>query len=199
MESRRRASAYRTNIPHRTESSDSEAYSSPASFDDYTKDSSRRRSAREVDGAIDEDVALEDNVEVTEGGWMCQVQRYEKFVGSTGRNTVLKRISNEERLRRRSTNLEEPQKSDDQDEKSFTQKSVMSYVHYTPRTRRARYLELEIYIIISSPLLLQVLDKLLMLRPPVRSPHDMEAGYETIEIDATRLINARVRIQRFRY
>ena len=152
----------RSRHPRRSDGSDSEASSSAGSYE-----SSPNRIALELEKAGNEDVAIEDDVEVTEGGWMCQTQRYEKFVGSKGREIVLKRMSKKEQLARRSTNLKDIPKLDNQDEKPLRQKSVMSYIHHSPRSRRRKFIELERYIIIRSPLVIKVLDDLVGLRPVV--------------------------------
>ena len=98
------------------------------------------------------DIALDDtlteDVEITAGGWVCRVERFEKFVDSSGRI----------RYYRQRKESPSPLAKKDKTKESI-QQSIISYFHHTTKTRTEDLIDPDIYIQIKSPLILEVLRK----------------------------------------
>ena len=101
--------------------------------------------------------AFAENVEITEGGWICRVERFEKHVDSRGRITYHhppKRSSpppvNHDLRDARNAETLEPDETE-----SDVPQSIIAYFHHAAKSS-SRF-EPEIYIEIKSPLILEVL------------------------------------------
>ena len=105
------------------------------------------------------DDASVESAEITEGGWICRVERFEKHVNSRGHITVrhphkrssrplvnreLRNTQNTETLQRHETERRVPG-------------SIISYIHHAVKSRPRDHIEPEIYIEIHSPLIIEVL------------------------------------------
>ena len=111
------------------------------------------------------DIALNDtpteDVEVTPGGWVCRVERFEKFVDSSGR-IIYHRQRNESPSPLVDQDLAEaknPRKSKKDKTKKNIQQSIISYFHHTTKTNSEDLIDPDVYIQIKSPLILKVLRK----------------------------------------
>ena len=101
----------------------------------------------------DEDEFTND-VEITEGGWICRVKRFEKYVDSYGR-THLYRGHVKDPTPHIDQTVQTP--SEQQYSKSDGgKKSILYYYRHTPKARRG-IVEPDEHITINSPLILEVL------------------------------------------
>ncbi|KAL8827249.1 MAG: hypothetical protein Q9191_003302 [Dirinaria sp. TL-2023a] len=99
-----------------------------------------------------------DDVETTEGGWICRVQRLEKRLDSHGR-TRYHRLREKTRLPHLNEDIPSPlnqQSSEEDGEQQSRRLSIISYVYDITDSYKGR-VETEIYIEIRSPLILGVL------------------------------------------
>ena len=105
------------------------------------------------------DDALGEDVEITEGGWICRVQRFEKRVDSRG-GIHFRRPRKEHTspvLDQDMADAREPERLiQDQKEKNV-QRSIISCISHTTSDQDEEYIEPETYIEIKSPLILEVL------------------------------------------
>ena len=126
----------------------------------FTTDSSE--SSQDDDGFAEsdqDDDALAEDAEITEGGWICRVERFGNVKNVDSRGRIYHRRRQKEKTspagHQDSTNAPKPKKRDHD-----VPQSIISYFQRTPhrvsRTRRGR-IQLEIYIEIKSPLILEVL------------------------------------------
>ena len=126
----------------------------------YTSDSSE--SSQDDDGFAesdqDDDAPAED-AEITEGGWICRVERLGNVKSVDSRGRIYHRRRQKEktssRVHQDSTDAPKPKKRDH----DATQ-SIISYFQRTPHRvsrRLSGRIELEIYVEIKSPLILEVL------------------------------------------
>ena len=104
----------------------------------------------------DEDV-LADDITITEGGWICRVERFEKHVDSRGQvhykrppKETVSSFSN-----RDLASSQELQNLQENKVKKKVQQSVISYVYFTTRASSSGLFEPEASITIKSPLILE--------------------------------------------
>ena len=146
--------------------SDQDAYTTPGRIvvEEVSQENSQDDDAlaEESDQSNDsDDDPLAADIEITEGGWICQVERFEKYVDYEGR------ISYRHPQVKRSSPLVNQDLTDarkaetrEQGEKQLTvQQSIISYVRHTAKIRHRDYIEPEVFIEIKSPLILDVLRK----------------------------------------
>ena len=131
---------------------------SPASSVSSTSSAERMQVEwKDIQESDQSDDAPGEDVEITEGGWICRVERFQKLVDSRGKIHLRKKRSSpiwDPKL----AYARKPEGSDpDQVEKNI-QRSIISCVHYTSK-RHAGFIESETYIEIKSPLILEVLRK----------------------------------------
>ena len=97
------------------------------------------------------DDALGEDVEITEGGWICRVEQFEKHVDSEG-HVHFRHPRKEHRADAREPEI----LNQDQKEKNV-QRSIISCISHTTRDQFKVYIERENYIEIKSPLILEIL------------------------------------------
>ena len=97
------------------------------------------------------DDALGEDVEITEGGWICRVEQFEKRVDYEGR-THFRHVRKDHMADAR----ELERLNQDQKEKNV-QRSIISCISHTTRPQGKVHIETETYIEIKSPLILEVL------------------------------------------
>ena len=135
---------------------------SPHTDDSSSKsDVSRARDSFEEpqESYQDDDDVLAGDITITEGGWICRVERFEKYVDSRGR-IHYQRPPKETTLPFLDQDLagsQEPQILQEDEAKKEVQQSIISYVHYTTKANSRGLVEREAYIEIKSPLILEVL------------------------------------------
>ena len=107
---------------------------------------------------LDDDASAE-NFEVTEGGWICRVERFEKHVDSQGSITyrhppkeTTPPPMKQDLIDARYAESLEP----DEIERDAKQ-SIISYFHHAAKSSSGDFIEPEIWIEIKSPLILEVL------------------------------------------
>ena len=136
----------------------SKAQGKPGSLStDHSDDAQGKPGSLSTDHSDD---ALPEEVEITEGGWVCQVERFEKRVDSRGRirychprEEKSSPIANQDLI-----DPEKPQiLGKNKAEKAF-QQSIISYFSHTIQDFRD-LIDPDIYIEIKSPLILEVLRK----------------------------------------
>ena len=107
------------------------------------------------------DDALGEDVEITEGGWICRVERLQKYLGSRGRIHFrhLRKEHSSPVWDQDMADARKPERlNKDKVEKNF-QQSIISCIYHTTTSRHGEFIEPETYIVIKSPLLLEVLRK----------------------------------------
>lgn len=107
------------------------------------------------------DDALGEDVEITEGGWICRVERFEKHVDSRGR-VHLRHPREEPSLPvwdQGMADARKPERPNPGQVEKNVQQSIISCVHQTTRPKKKGLIESETYIEIKSPLILEVLRK----------------------------------------
>ena len=107
----------------------------------------------------DDDDVLADDITITEGGWICRVERFEKHVDSSGR-VHYQRPPKETVLSFPNQDLassQEPQNLHENKEKKEIQQSIISYVYHTTEADPNGLIECEAFITIKSPLILEVM------------------------------------------
>lgn len=117
------------------------------------------RSYKSRESYQDDDSSLADDITITEGGWICRVERFEKHVDSRGHIHYLRppKKTTLPFLNQDSAGSQEPQNLHQDKVKKGAQQSIISYVHYNTEAGPSGLVELEAYIEIKSPLILQVL------------------------------------------
>ena len=113
----------------------------------------------DIQESYQSDDALGEGVEITEGGWICRVERFQKHVDSRGR-IHLRHPRKEHSSPVRNQDLAAARKPEGLDpgqvEKSV-QQSIISCVHHTAKSKKKDFIESETYIEIKSPLILEFL------------------------------------------
>ena len=105
------------------------------------------------------DDACEEGVEVTEGGWICRVEHFQKRVDSRG-HVHLRRLRKEHSSPAWDQDGAEAHKSDglDLDQVEIkVQQSIIWCIHHTTKLKHEEFIESETCIEIKSPLILEVL------------------------------------------
>ena len=143
-----------------------ENYYSPPPTDFEVRERNRTSSSDQGEDALPEDLssqpsddAIPENVEITEGGWVCQVERFDKRVDSRGR--IRYRHPRKERssllTNQDSTDPQEPQISSQNKAEKTCRQSIISYFSHTTKTDPNDLIDPDIYIEIKSPLILEIL------------------------------------------
>ena len=113
---------------------------------------------KDIQESHQSDDVLGEDVEITEGGWICRVERFQKHVDSRGRVHFRKEYSSPG-WDQDMADARKPEKlNPDQVEKNV-QQSIISCIYHTTRRRDKGFTEPETYIEIKSPLILEVLRK----------------------------------------
>lgn len=106
-----------------------------------------------------DDDALAEDVEITEGGWICRVERFEKHVDSVGR--VHYRRPRKENsspvVDQDVTDAQKPVILDQGETSHYVQQSIISYFSHPAKTDFKDLIDPDMYIEIKSPLILEVL------------------------------------------
>lgn len=106
-----------------------------------------------------DDNALAEDVEITEGGWICRVERFEKHVDSEGR--VHYRRPRKENsspvVDQDVTDAQKPVTLDQGEKDNYVQQSIISYFSHSTKTDSKDLIDPDMYIEIKSPLILEVL------------------------------------------
>ena len=131
------------------------------SSDDESITWSAERVQVELEESDQSDDALGEDVEITEGGWICRVERFQKKVDSLGRIHLF-RLRKEHSSPVWDQDTGDARKPEglnqDQVEKNV-QQSIISCIYHTTRSRDKDLIEPETFIEIKSPLILEVLRK----------------------------------------
>ena len=111
------------------------------------------------DTALDD--TLTEDVEITPGGWVCRVERFEKFVDSSGRIRYhrQRKESPSPLVDQDLAEAKKPRKSKKDKTKENIQQSIISYFQHTTKTNSEDLIDQEVNIQIKSPLILKVLRK----------------------------------------
>ena len=105
------------------------------------------------------DDTLTEDVEITPGGWICRVERFEKLVDSSGRTHY-------QRQRKKSPSplvdqdlaeAKKPEKKKKYKLERNVKQSIIDYIHHISKTDSKDLIDPDIYIEIKSPLILKVL------------------------------------------
>ena len=123
--------------------------------------------SNEDDDVLDNppDIALDDtlteDVEITPGGWICRVERFEKYVDSSGRIRYhrQRKESPSPLVDQDLAEAKRPGKSKKDKTKENIRQSIISYFYHTTKNTPEDLIDLDIYIQIKSPLILKVLRK----------------------------------------
>lgn len=107
---------------------------------------------------LNDDASLE-NVEITEGGWICRVERFEKHVDSHGHITYhhAPKESSPPLVNRDLRDAPNAETLEPDPTESDSLQSIISYFHHTVKSITGSLIEPEIYIEIKSPLIIEVL------------------------------------------
>lgn len=111
------------------------------------------------------DIALDDtlteDVELTPGGWICRVERFEKIVDSSGRIRYnhQRKESPSPVMDQDLAEAKKPEKSKKDKPKKIVEQSIISYFHQTTKTNSNDLIDPDVYIQVKSPLILEVLRK----------------------------------------
>ena len=105
------------------------------------------------------DDAAAENVEITEGGWICRVERFEKHVDSRGHTTYCRPpkesspplVNQDLKDARNAETLETDESEND------VPQAIIIYIHHVAKSKSGDLIEPEIYIEVKSPLILEVL------------------------------------------
>ena len=126
----------------------------------FTSSADKRQFERnDMEESDQSDDAVGEEVEITEGGWICRVERFQKHVDTTGRihlHHARKEHSspgwNQGMADTRTAERLKP----GQVEKKV-QQSIISCINHSSKSRKKGFIESETYIEIKSPLILDYL------------------------------------------
>lgn len=139
---------------------DSETETSQTSQTSHSSESSKDDDQDPQQSVSDDDEVAED-VEITEGGWICRVARFEKHVDSRGRVHHVKDSRRKESsapvANQDVTDGQKPAKSDGDETKNRVKQSIIRFFRHATKTNSKKLIHPEMYIEIKSPLILEVL------------------------------------------
>ena len=124
-------------------------------------DTSTTEESEDSDPEINtDDDALAEDIEITEGGWICRVERFEKHVDSQ-RRIIYRHPPKKSSAPPANQDFKDARKAETLEQgkiKKDVQQSIILYIRHIPKTSSRRDLiEPEVFIKINSPLIREVL------------------------------------------
>ena len=116
--------------------------------------------SEEIDPESDlDDNTSAENFEITEGGWICRVERFEKHVDSQGYVTYHhpRKETSPPPVSQDSSDIQYAEAVEPDEIERDVKQSIISYFHHAAKATSGDLIEHEIWIEIKSPLILEVL------------------------------------------